>query len=92
MAGDTSRLLSRSTTIEDYLWHRLSVTLSIMNVAGSLATGERGGAAAAGSLAATDALHSLQTTLYETYGEDHFNVQRKSPLHFFSVRRCDDSN
>ncbi|KAL3892575.1 MAG: hypothetical protein SGPRY_014999 [Prymnesium sp.] len=82
--GEDGLLPSRHVTNEDYLWHRLSVTLSTLSVASSLAFSERGGVAA-GSLAGSDPLHALQTTLYETYGEDHFNRNRQSPLLFFSV-------
>ena len=79
--GRDGLLSSRHVTIEDWLWHRLSITLSQMQVATSLADNEGGGLVASVS----DALQLLQTTIYETYGEDYFNRNKQNPLLFVSV-------
>lgn len=82
--GQEGLLPSRPVTIEDWLWHRLSVTMSTMLVSASISVAECGLASRV-ITTGFDALQSLQTTIYETYGQDYFNRNRQNPLLFASV-------
>jgi hypothetical protein len=74
----------RQRTVEDWLWHKLSMTLTQLSADCDTHTTAAGSSTAVVP-AAHDALAELQALLRDYYGEAHFNASGRTPLLFASV-------